>query len=441
MNKNIIIKVAASLIIGSVLISCKKEFIDTSRPLVSEVIKDVDGLMNLSAGLPRRFSIGRQSPMYNSCVGGGYGILSLTTPNQGNIAEAEIETGGSGLPNTNAMVTGLWRESLLLKTEAETILNNLSVADNAQDKAGLKAYASIFYGLSVGTLCQFYEQVPLENKKDANFVSRDLALQKLISVLESADTGLTTIVPSTKFLSKIPAGIDIKNTVKALLARYYNIHSMVTGTYNAVSGNKAINFALAVNATVKSEFRFTGAAQNPIGTLRGGSVFILPDSSLGLKNGLAPTPFYATDPRIGFYVAKPATAILVKGNTVATTTSFPIYLPGEMQLIIAENYARQNAFPLCLNALNAVRQKTTDIYGVNANQPAYSGVIDQPSLLTDIYKQRRIELYMSGMELEDSRRFNRPAPGASNQERNRNFYPYPRDERDNNTNTPVDPAI
>ena len=48
---------------------------------------------------------------------------------------------------------------------------------------------------------------------------------------------------------------------------------------------------------------------------------------------------------------------------------------------------------------------------------------------------------MSGMSLEDSRRFNRPGPNDVNPERNRNYYPYPDTERDNNPNTPNDPSI
>ena len=90
-----------------------------------------------------------------------------------------------------------------------------------------------------------------------------------------------------------------------------------------------------------------------------------------------------------------------------------------------------------------MRTKTalSDIYGIGAAQAPYAGTLDQASLLTDIYKQRRIELFFSGMELEDARRFNRPAPNAPNEERNRTFYPYPFIERDNNTNTPADPVI
>ena len=42
---------------------------------------------------------------------------------------------------------------------------------------------------------------------------------------------------------------------------------------------------------------------------------------------------------------------------------------------------------------------------------------------------------MSGMALEDSRRFGRAAT-----ERSRTWMPYPAIERSNNTNTPEDPA-
>jgi hypothetical protein len=50
-------------------------------------------------------------------------------------------------------------------------------------------------------------------------------------------------------------------------------------------------------------------------------------------------------------------------------------------------------------------------------------------------------MYMSSLKLEDSRRFDRPGAGTAGAERNRNWYPYPDSERNNNTNTPADPAI
>ena len=421
-------------------ISCTKEFIDPTKPSVETVAKDVNGLMNLAAGMHSRYSLGRQSPLYNSMVGGGYAVLAFKTPNAGNISEAELETGLAGLPKGNSMVTSLWRECNLLKTESETILDNVNVALVPGDKSGLLAYASIFYALSVGTLCQFYEKVPLKTELNATFSDRATALAKVVSILEAADAELAINAPSTKFLGKMPAGLDIKNTVKALLARFYNMHSMASGTYLASSGTKAITYATAASATIKSEFRFTGTTRNEVAFLAT-TVFLHIDSSLGLKNGLAVTPFYSVDPRSGYYISNSGGSLFVKGFLTTTTTSIPLYLPGEMQLIIAENQARQGVFLAAKTALDAVRTKTTDAYGIGANQPAYTGTLDAPSLLTDIYKQRRLELFMSGMELEDSRRFNRNGPLSPSKERNRNFYPYPNAETDNNPNTPADPEI
>jgi hypothetical protein len=427
---------------GSLLFTaCDKEYTNPSTASVPTVTTNVDALMNVAAGLQRRFTIGRQSPAYTAPIAGCYSVYGLKTLNAGNTAEAELETGKGAISQGNAIVSQLWAQCMYTRTEAETILDNLGVATDPGDKAGLKAYASIFYALSMGTLSQFFEKIPLTKGVNAVFSPRIDALQKAITILENADADLNTTAPSAKFLTKIPAGIDIKNAVKALLARYYNIHSMATGTYNAASGNKAISFAQAASQTVKSEFRFTATTSNPLGEQNlTVNVYGAIDSTLGLRNGLAPVPA-ATDPRVGFYISKVGGNYPMKGFATNLTSSFPVYLPGEMNLIIAENYARQGTTGPAKTALDLVRTKATDIYGIGANQAPYAGPLTTTDLLTDIYKQRRIELYFCGQELEDSRRFNRPAPNAVGEERNRTFFPYPLIERDNNTNTPDNPII
>jgi hypothetical protein len=109
-------------------------------------------------------------------------------------------------------------------------------------------------------------------------------------------------------------------------------------------------------------------------------------------------------------------------------------------LIKAAAYTRQAA-PDLVNALiqlNLVVTKTpaSDIYGVGADLPPVVGALTQAQLLDQIYKNRSIELFMSGLKLEDMRRFARP-----NAERTRNLLPYPFVERDNNPNTPPDPTF
>jgi starch-binding outer membrane protein, SusD/RagB family len=160
-----------------------------------------------------------------------------------------------------------------------------------------------------------------------------------------------------------------------------------------------------------------------------------------LPTGLEPV---VTDGRINFYINPISTPTAVKGAGFwdNVSKSIPVYLSGEMTLIRAEIYARNSQLPLAVTELNKVLQKTsaTDSWGVAANLPAYSGTVDQASVLTEIYRNRCIELYMSGLKLEDSRRFSRLGAGAAGAERNRNWYPYPESERFNNTNTPADPA-
>ena len=77
-----------------------------------------------------------------------------------------------------------------------------------------------------------------------------------------------------------------------------------------------------------------------------------------------------------------------------------------------------------------------DPFGVGAGLTAVSGTLSQQQLLDLIYRHRCIELFMSGLKIEDMRRF-----GRAKAEFKRNLFPYPFRERDNNPNTPTDPAF
>jgi len=187
-------------------------------------------------------------------------------------------------------------------------------------------------------------------------------------------------------------------------------------------------------------FRFDAVSPNPIfrSSLITNNVYNgLPN--FGLPDILKPD---SADARVTFYLGANAAPVKVQGFFKSDADLIPIYLPGEVTLIKAECYARMDMLSEAVAALDAVRTKTTDAFAVTAKGTAYSGdPTDKDAVLFDIYRQRCIELYMSGLKLEDSRRFGRPGPNEPGEERNRNFYPYPTVERDNNPNTPDDPAI
>ena len=66
-------------------------------------------------------------------------------------------------------------------------------------------------------------------------------------------------------------------------------------------------------------------------------------------------------------------------------------------------------------------------------------------MLDEIFKQRQYELFITGLLLGDSRRFNKPAANPAvpkaQWSRTRNWLPYPDTERLSNPNTPADPTI
>ena len=121
----------------SIFTSCNKEYINPSAGSVPSVTTNADALMNLCAGLQRRFTIGRQSPLYNAPIGGAYSVYALNTLNAGNTAEAAAQTGKGALQPNNSISTQLWTQNLLLKVEAETVLDNLAVAADPTDRVGL----------------------------------------------------------------------------------------------------------------------------------------------------------------------------------------------------------------------------------------------------------------------------------------------------------------
>jgi hypothetical protein len=266
----------------------------------------------------------------------------------------------------------------------------------------------------------------------STFISNTVAFNKALDVVNNALAVINANAMSAAFISAIPAGISIPNTLQALKARL----SLYTGNYA-----QALAAANAVDLSVKSTFNFEAAALNPIYEIATSTknVFQPADSTMGLPKTLEPN---LADKRTPFYIALGAsgTRFLLSGFFATTTGSIPVYLPGEIILTKAEAYARQST-PDLVNAqieLNKVitKQPANDPFGVGAGLPADNSSYTQAQLLEQIYRHRAIEMYLSGFRLIDNRRFNRPAS-----ERKRSYLPYPNQERNNNSNTPDDPKF
>ena len=432
-------KILTTLLLSGLLLTqnaCNQEYLNPSSASQPQVVGSVDGLITLCNGLQYRYTTnGALSVLYNTTAGGGLTTREFIVLNVGNIEEANLSAGAGNVGPGNAVVRNLWTQNQLIRANAELILANTGIVTDAGTKSGIVGYASIFRALALGTLAQYFQAAPVTSVNNAPFVERIALLNEAISTLEAAATQIGTAPVSTDFAGKIAPGIDIANTIQALIARY----ALFAG-----NNEKALAAAARVSLTAKSVFNFDDNTRNPLFeyTFGNRNVFEPTDQNLGLTGALAPD---AGDGRIAFYTrANPApTQNRGTGFYTANNAPIPVYLPGEMLLIQAEAAARKGDLANAVTFLNRIRTKTPaqDAYGVGAGLPAYSGLVTADGLLTDIYKNRQIELAFQGFRLEDSRRFGRPGPGAAGAERNRNFFPYPNTERINNTATPPDPSV
>jgi len=431
--KKHIIKNSLKCLLAFLILSnpaCKKNYINPSAATDQQVFSSPKGLTGVATGLQRVYSAGRASSLYNLITADAFITNQVNILNQGNTAEYQLFLGGGSVDGTNTILGGLWTSSNKIIYDANLIISN---AENLADKAyasGLIGYASIFKALAIGNMAMFWEKIPEGIGSNVNFISRVDGYAQAIATLDKALAAINSAAISPAFLSNIPLGIDILNTLNALKARY----SLFAGNFA-----QALTFANAVDLTKKSTLNYDAINLNPIfeTVTSTNNVYTVIDSVMGLPVGVQPNP---ADQRVPFYISTNATAprFRIKGFGGTTTASFPIYLPGEIMLIKAEAYARQNQLPQAIIELNKVitKKPADDPFGVGANLLPYAGLVTQADILLEIYRQRRIELFMSGLSLEDMRRFGRP-----NTERRRNFFPYPFRERDNNPNTPPDPAF
>ncbi|GAB4015489.1 hypothetical protein GCM10028808_40890 [Spirosoma migulaei] len=414
--------------------ACTQEYLNPSTASQPQVVGSADGLITVCNSLQYRYSVGGGGSVIGSAVSaGGLTTNELTVLNQGNGEEFALQQGQANVTNSNGVVRTIWTQCQLIRANADLVLANTGVVSDAGTKSGIVAYASIFRALSLGTLAQFFQAAPILSQENSPFVDRLQLLKEAIASLESAATQVASAPVSANFTGKIVPGIDIPNTLQALIARY----ALFAGDYD-----KALAAAAKVDLTKKSVFNFDDNSRNPLFFYAFGNVNVVAPTnvSLGLPAVLAPD---VADKRIAFYTQTTnSKANLGTGFYTANNAPIPVYLPGEILLIQAESYARKGDLANAVTALNKVLTKTasTDVFGLGAALPAYSGAQTSDALLLEILRNRSIELAYTGFRLEDSRRFGRPGPGVAGSERNRNYFPYPRTERDNNTSTPVDPA-
>lgn len=423
--------------------SCKLDYGNPNGPTEDQIITSREGMFTLAVGLKQFYSQGCMQNLIN-----GPGVTTRELKGVSTFTNVlELEAGGTSLPTFNANILNLWTAMLRAMGMADNLItySKQVVADDLPTQTGLVAFGSLFKAMTISGLATAYEQFPTTTSVSGNmpFVTRTVALEQAITLLDDAATALAANPPSAEFNSRVlGSNFILLDCINAYRARI----NMMLGRYP-----QSLAAANLVNLATKSTFDYNVNSQNPIYTQIILSANFKPRANFGLPAGL----YEANDGRLAFYLATPDVVVggetlkTVKGFFDALDKSIPVYMPDEVRLLKAEAIIRSGGdLNTAKTHIDAVRTQTSgDPFNVYPGLPAYTGPLTPDALLTEVYKQRSAELFMQGLRLEDSRRFGRPQPPTNVNpvpvtfERNRNFYPYPDQERLNNTNTPADPAI
>ena len=435
------IQICFVLLIYFASVSCRKTFENPAEPSVEELVKTQDGIVEIIVGIKNRFAVNSNlgnGSLFYAITANGFSTNELLLRPGGNQDLNQLAAGRQNLAANNVVLKELWSNCLLINYHCSLIKANIQNVQDPVLRNNIIKYVNVYKALSIGTMVNFWEKIPVYPNPDvdADFFDSTDALKVCNALLNEA-AKLPNTQPAPPYLNRLGTEINLTNVINALSARYYIMRK---------ENDSAIIKAALVNinptlASSRSVFIFNNLNPNPLFSSGFNGTFGFNSRpGFGLTGTLSPV--LADSLRTIFYtVNKQPPGIIGYGFGKTLTDAIPVYMPGEMLLIQAEAYTRNGDYINGKKFLDSVLKKTPaqDVFGVGANLPAYTGPIDAPSLLKEIYKNRCIELFMSGMRLSDSRRFLRPGPNDLNAERNRNYYPYPLQERSGNSKTPADP--
>lgn len=403
--------------------ACELDFTDPNQPTEEEVINTPRTLGQVAVGLQAQYSDQLVDAVYvTGLVTNEIGATPTAFESYRRADAGEVITGDDG-PSIDP-----WSGQYdVIRTANVLIESTETVGFGPGTTSGILALAKLYKAMAFGNLYQVYERFPLvisPTTSDAAFATRPEAMAEILRLLGEARQHLATTPASAEFNNTILApGFNLTATIDAMLARY-----------NLIAGNLDAAMAAAQRVPLNSlsEFRFGAADVNPLWNLwyNSGNAFQMrAKQSFRLQAETG-------DQRVAYWVG--ADTIpgvtgrmdqITRYNTSART--FPVYLPDEMRLIMAEVHARQNRLPEALALVNAVRtQCTSALAEPVACLPALTlaQVATQQAMLDEILRQRRYELYLQGVRWSDLRRFGQPVKYP--------FMPVPTTECDRNLLAP-----
>jgi hypothetical protein len=410
------------------LAACDLDTTNPNAPTQETVVTSAEGMLALGVGLQARFGTSTGNFIYSA------GLLSEELGAIGTAFVTISDAERGAVPPGAGITIDVWNSNYrTIKTANDIISNADNVVMPRGTRSGLLGMAYLFKAAAIGELLQSFESLAIDTYNDPTpaFVDRQTALDAVLALLDSAGVAYADTAPSAQFTSQVlAAGLDIPNTIRAYKARYRRLDGDWAG---------ALAVADSVSRTVFSRIPFSAQTPNPLFSASTGSSGVLPrDAYRADPLEAQRTAYFVKDTAIEGRILTPLDAWVVYATN---TAPIPTYYPDEVLLIKAEALVNLNQLAAAQAVVDSVR---TDCPGggrvTNDPGPCLTplvGVLTAPQLLAEIYRNRRYELFATGLRWEDLRRLGEIGPA---EEGKRCWLPYPIVERNANPdNVPSDP--
>lgn len=394
------IRLCAVAVAAASLGACNLDLQNPNAPTQEQVANTPAGVIALATGLQGRFATSHFNYAY--MAGLVTDEFSATTAALISISDSEQ---GSVAPGT-AVADAVFNSAYQTVRTANDLLagsNALAAQFEPGTRSGMRALAYALKAEALGEALQSYQKIPINTYGVTApvYVARSVALPYIRALLDSAATEIATTAPSAFFNSNIlTPGINLPNMIALFQARYARM---------ANDDNAALVASNQVARTGLGSFSQLTypAGGNPYSANTGGTGGIAPRRAWrqSMTGG---------DQRFAWFVAPSATLIgrlfTPLDNWLryaASTAPLPVYFPDEALLIKAEAMTNLNQLPQAQAVLDSVRTDCTGGRGIDdpkACLAALAGPLTAPQLITEIYNQRRYELFGTGLRWEDSRR-------------------------------------
>jgi hypothetical protein len=389
-----------ALVVALALGACDLDLQNPNAPTEDEVLSSIEGVIALAVGMQGQYAgMVEDYVLTSSLVTDEWGTRTRSL-----ISYQSLVT-GENFSEAHGVVLAPWSGAYRVMKSANSLLDRSpQLGLGAGLEIGTVSLARLFKAMALGTLVMQYDSVPIDmSVAFPVFRPRAVVLDTILALLEQARADLRTVSDAelAGFNSRVlGAGFNLRNTVHAMLARYY----LMDGQYQ-----NAADAADSVNLAVLSVLKYVSPNQNQIYGLAIGLLYVAPLRSFVTQadSGDQRPNYWADTALTNSLIGNPDSVLQPLTKYAGQFDDYPAYLPDEMRLIRAEALTRLGQYAAAATLVNAVRtQSTSPIDEPVAGLPALAdSLLDtEPELLARIAYERRYELFMQGLRWEDTRR-------------------------------------